>query len=95
MFNTFLKGNKMIDQDTVNLTKTVALGSNSVVTLDTGDYPLTAQDALEIQKEVDDLLKYVRLAVKERPGTEYREALEDRAWQCYQHLHGWGSLSFE
>lgn len=85
----------MIDQDTVSLTRTVALRADSVVTLDMGDTPVSAREAAEIQKDLDDVMKYVRLAVKERPGSEYREALEDRAWQCYQHLHGWGSLSFE
>jgi hypothetical protein len=95
MFNTFSRENKMIDQNIVRFTKTVVLRVDSKITLDTGDYPLSAQDGIEIQRDLDDLLKYVRLAVKARPGTLYREALEDRAWRCYQHLHGWGSLSFE
>jgi hypothetical protein len=94
MFNTFLKENKMINQNIVRLTKTVALRADSKITLDL-EGEIAALEAAAIQREVDDLMKYVRLAVKERPGSEYREALEDRAWRCYQHLHGWGSLSFE
>ncbi len=86
----------MINQNIVRFTKTVALRADSVITLDTGDYPVSALEAAEIQRDLNDVLKYVRLALTARPGTEYREALEDRAWRCYQHLHGWGgSLSFE
>jgi hypothetical protein len=85
----------MVNQNIVRFTKTISLRADSVVTLEVEDNPTSEQYRGEIQKEVDDLLRFVRLAVKARPGSEYREALEERAWRCYQHLQGWGSLSFE
>jgi hypothetical protein len=95
MFNTFSSENIMINQNIVRFTRSVALRASSVITLDTGDNPVSAREAAEVQRDLDEIMKFVRLAVKERPGSEYREALEDRAWQCWQHCYKWGSFTFE
>jgi hypothetical protein len=86
----------MINQNIVRFTRSVALRADSRITLEVEDNPTSEQYMGEIQRDLDDLMRFVRLAVKERPGSEYREALEDRAWGCYQHLQLWGgSFTFE
>ena len=85
----------MINQNIVRFSRTVALRANSRITLEVEDNPTSEQYGGEIQRDLDEIMKFVRLAVKERPGSEYREALEDRAWQCWQHCYKWGSPTIE
>jgi hypothetical protein len=96
MFNTFLKEKIMVNQNIVRMTRTVSLRADSKITLEIEDNPVAVRYAAEIQKEVDDLLRFVRLAVKARPGSKYHKTLKNKTWHCYQAIQGWrGSLTFE